>query len=85
MAHGPYWFLRRGAYRLRVIGKIDGQVRLTITSRHGYAHDQFLLNEVHVPVRFVCHRDLVYFECVFRAESAMASLTIERIELERIG
>jgi hypothetical protein len=83
--YGPYWFLRRGQWRLSYVGKIRGRLNLTITEHFGRRVADLVLDGTMVEGVFVADHDLVYFECVARAGSAETRIELERLELERIA
>jgi hypothetical protein len=81
--YGPYWFLGRGQYRLRLHGTITGAISITIASRFGYLVTRFEMRDGGTECRFTIERDAVLFECVARAIESMASISLERIEIIR--
>lgn len=85
MFHGPYWFLKRGRWRLKLHGRIRGAVTFSILERFGYAVSQFTFEVGQSAHEFLLRRDLVHFECAARAASKRAEIEVEAIELVRIG
>ncbi len=83
--HGPYWFLRRGAYKFVIHGKVEGSVTVTFAARFGTSVYRFDLSAGQNEMDVIVDRDLVYFECVARSSSADAKVEIEKIELIRLG
>src|SRR5262249_29725322 len=43
--HGPYWFLRRGVWRLKIHGAIRGAFSFSLQERFGYHVMSFPMNE----------------------------------------
>jgi hypothetical protein len=83
--YGPYWFLRRGRWRLKYVGKITGCVNLAITENFGRRVANLVLDGATPESQFATDHDLVYFECAGRAGSLETRIELERLELERIG
>lgn len=83
--YGPYWRLRRGVYRIKLGGEIDGDVALTVAARFGFPVATLSLSAAYKSAEFICERDLQYFEIVARAKGGPASVALNWVELERIG
>jgi FkbM family methyltransferase len=81
--HGPYWFLARGQYRMRLHGSMTGRIQMTIASRFGYPLTGFEIRDASAEVHFTIDRDAVLFECVARAAGRDARVSLERIEIIR--
>jgi FkbM family methyltransferase len=82
--HGPYWFLRRGIYRLRLYGEVKGHLSITIAARFGHAVHQFELVTGETEKTFIAERDLLFFECIIRAKGT-STIRVERLEFFRAG
>lgn len=83
--HGPYWYLRRGHWKLKLHGANEGGVHVTIAARFGHPIAEFMLPAGYTEGEFIAHRDLQAFECVFRPLSDSTKITVESIELVRLG
>jgi FkbM family methyltransferase len=83
--HGPYWFLQRATWELRIHGSISGQIDMILAERYGYATQSVRLSGGQLIWRFANERDLVRFELVARAAGAGARVEIDRLELVRVG
>jgi FkbM family methyltransferase len=83
--YGPYWFLKRGAYRVTLNGSVTGQLALTLASRFGYDALNFSLSSESKSLDIVVDRDLHNFECVARVGGDSASVELESIEFRLIG
>ena len=83
MFHGPYWFLKRGRWRLKFHGHIKGAVEFSILERFGYNVLRFTLEAGESEHLFTLHRDLVHFECAVWAVSVKAEIEVCRIEFIR--
>jgi len=81
--HGPYWFLPRGVWRLKLHGSIRDNVALMIATRFGHKVAAFTLSEGETEGTFVSEHDLVHFECAGRALTDGCEISIERLELIR--
>ncbi len=81
--HGPYWYLPRGSWSVKLHGRITGTVLLRVAARFGHRIDDVILDAEHPQRSFVAHHDLPYFECVGYAASPEATVDVERIELIR--
>ena len=82
--YGPYWFLRRGRWRLTVVGRIEGEIHLTITEQFGRQVAAFALDGTRTECVFSTDHDLANFECVARAMNTAAEIDLECVELERL-
>lgn len=85
LCHGPYWWLRRGSYRISVEGELRGAISLSVAARYGEVVETFAIRDDARTVTFICPRDLLHFECVLRAGAPDAELLLTRIAFERIG
>ncbi len=83
--YGPYWFLRRGHWRLKYLGQVTGCLNLAITEHFGRPVTNLVLDETAAEGHFIADHDLVNFECVGRAGSPETRIELERLELERVG
>ncbi len=81
--YGPYWFLARGGWRLRVEGDLGSGINLSIVTRSRVVLEKFKLTNTDREKYFTTERDLVHFECVGRARRNGTRVAIERIELAR--
>ena len=79
--HGPYWFLPRGIWRLRLNGEFSGALRIALLERFGHRVLDFTLEPGEFEHVFVAPRDLVAFECAGYADAASVAIDIERIDL----
>ena len=82
--YGPYWFLRAGRYKLRIHGEVNGSLGLTITRLGGQPIATVAMAKGAKEGTFVTDLDAMSFECVARAASDQASVTVERIEVIRL-
>lgn len=82
--HGPYWFLPRGVWRLRIDGEIEGRLDVDIAERYGWLVSRLAFDSANPERDFVCEHDLVKFECAARAQGK-AAVRLRRLELIRIG
>lgn len=85
LCHGPYWWLRKGAYRISVEGELRGEVSLSIAARYGEIIETFTIRDDARTATFACPRDLLHFECVLRARAPDADLSLTRLFVERVG
>jgi len=81
--HGPYWYLRRGAWRLDLVGEVSGAVSLAIQERFGHRVAEFLLAPGATSHVFTADHDLLHFECAARAAGAHAEIAVTRLEFSR--
>lgn len=81
--YGPYWFLARGGWRLRVDGDLGNGIELSLASRTRAVIEKFKMTNKDREKYFTSDRDLVHFECVGRARRNGTEVSIERIELAR--
>jgi hypothetical protein len=81
--HGPYWYLPKGSYQLRIVGVCKSALQIAITERFGYPVTSFRYTGAQDAVSFNTHHDLIRFEIGARAAAAGVDLELERIELER--
>jgi FkbM family methyltransferase len=82
--HGPYWFLPRGLWRLKVHGAFMGRIEIII-AEEGHRVLSLELNEGQAEHTFAISRDLVFFQCVAYARGGPASIELEKLELVREG
>jgi FkbM family methyltransferase len=82
--HGPYWHLRKGVYRVSIIGKLAGELEVTLASRFGYAHSKMQFVPSVSSCTVVVDRDLINFECVGRARPG-AGVHVDAFKFQRIG
>jgi len=68
--HGPYWFLKRGRWRVKLHGRILGAVTFSLLERFGYAVSQFTLEAGQTEHVLILRRDLVHFECAAYAAAS---------------
>lgn len=81
---GPYWVLKAGRYNLKVHGEVEGALTMTITERFGQSLTTFSLPNGAKEGKFAIDLDAANFECVARAASDRARVSVERIEIIRI-
>jgi FkbM family methyltransferase len=79
--HGPYWFLPRGQYRIRLHGDLDGKLDITIASRFGYPMASCSFAHGAMESDFTIERDAVHFECVGRLTGSNSRLVLRKIEI----
>jgi FkbM family methyltransferase len=79
--HGPYWFLPRGQYHLRLHGELKGGLTITIATRYGYPLATCQFAPGALSSDFTIERDAVLFECVARSQTADTQLSLQRIEI----
>jgi FkbM family methyltransferase len=84
LAHGPYWSLPKGIWRLTIEGESRGAIRCVIAERFGYEVTSAPISAADRTADFVVERDLTRFECAFWGEAG-ARLEIERLDWRRIG
>ena len=83
--YGPYWFLRRGTWRLRIHGELDGGLRIDLSERFGWKIMSLDFDSRALERDFICERDLVKFECVARPAIKGMTLRLKYLELVRLG
>ena len=83
--HGPYWGLRRGAWRIELEGICSGNVVVTVAERFGYPVANMRLKSFSRSAEFIADRDLVRFEVIARADSKNTIINLKRVILTRIG
>ena len=83
--HGPYWFLPRGVWQLRLHGGLSGDVEITLAERFGFAVQSFTLAARDPVAQFVSPRDLVQFELIARPAGDAAAIDLASLELVRVG
>lgn len=79
--YGPFWFLRAGMWRLRLIGTLRGSIMLVVQESFGAKVLEFELHEGQAEHVFASKRDLPAFELAAFATSDSAEITVERLEL----
>lgn len=83
--YGPYWFLRRGTYRVRLQGTIDGEIAIGVASRTGVQEVEFHLNTKQPEAVVFVPNDIVLFECVARPTSEVGGVSLEYLEWSRLS
>lgn len=83
--HGPYWYLPKGSYRLKITGKVAGSIRLVLAEKFGYPVAEFEVNEDKCSFDFVVDRDLSKFEIVGRSNGAIFEFEVQNFRLTRLG
>lgn len=83
--HGPYWFLPRGTWRLKIHGSIDGALRITIAERFGVKVLELDFENKVLERDFICEHDLIKFECVARSAIKGSAVRLSRLEFIRLG
>jgi FkbM family methyltransferase len=81
--HGPYWFLRKGVWRLKLHGTIQGAISFILQERFGYFVLRFFMTEGQSDQVFTLNRDLIHFECVARAATEHVEIELDRLEFIR--
>ena len=83
--HGPYWFLKRGTYLVRLHGGIGGTLTISVGARLGYPELDFHLTGKQNEAVVVVPNDVVEFECIGRAASATADVVLHSLEWIKQG
>jgi hypothetical protein len=83
--HGPYWFLRKGAWRFKLHGTISGAISFSLQERFGYHVLGFPMSAGQSEHVFILQRDLIHFECVARGATEGAAIELDRLEFIREG
>jgi len=83
--HGPYWFLARGTYNLRIDGDIGTDLSLTVAEKFGYPVKELVVTPEARQFDFVVGRDLTQCEIIGRAMSDQAAFSIDALRLTRLG
>jgi len=83
MAHGPYWSLPRGSWRLTVCGEIRGDITCAISERFGQEVASCSISGPDQVADFIIEHDLTKFECAFWG-AAGAAMSIERLDWRRL-
>ena len=78
--HGPYWFLPRGMYRIRLHGELKGDLIVTIATRFGYPLTTCKFADAATSIDFCVERDAVLFECVARLAAEKTALSLQKID-----
>jgi len=79
--YGPYWYLRRGRWRLTIHGKIEGEIRLSVAEHRGFVTNTQIMSATQMEFEFANLLDLSQFEIVARPIKQDARVEIERLEL----
>lgn len=83
--HGPYWYLPRGVYRVRVEGTLEQPLQIQVAEKFGYGVTQAVLSGAGAHFEFVAERDLTHFELVGRAMGPNPAFAIDSLHVARIG
>jgi FkbM family methyltransferase len=83
--HGPFWFLRRGVWRLKLHGKLSGALDFVLQEASGRPVLNFGIEEGRTEQVFVVDRDLLDFEFYVSAVSERAEIGLDRLELIQEG
>jgi FkbM family methyltransferase len=83
--HGPYWFLPRGVWQLDLVGQNPHGLKVTVAARFGVPLLELALPAGQTRTRFIAETDLKTFEVIGRGLQAEGTVTIERIDLLRLG
>lgn len=83
--HGPYWFLRRGTWSLRINGAVKGNLRVSITERFGRPASDLEFGPNALTRQFATDHDLVFFECAARADGDETWVDLVDLEFTRLG
>lgn len=81
ISHGPYWFLPAGAYDLRFVGDIKGEVRIAFTQEFGFEVASATLTDSQRTLRVPLMEDARFFEVVVRGGSPGSAVRLDRIEI----
>jgi FkbM family methyltransferase len=84
MAHGPYWSLPRGTWRLTVQGEVRGDVTCVVSERFGQEVAAGSVSGPGQVADFIIEHDLTKFECAFWG-AAGARIAIDRLDWRLIG
>ena len=79
--HGPYWFLPRGQYRVKLHGELRGSLGMTVATRFGYPLTTCMFADGATSSDFTIERDAVLFECVARPATPETEIRLKRIEI----
>ncbi|MFM7532739.1 MAG: FkbM family methyltransferase [Rubrivivax sp.] len=83
--HGPYWYLPRGVYRVKVEGALQRPLQIQVAEKFGYGVAQAVLDAATPSFDFIAERDLTHFELVGRATGEDPAFEIESLLVSRIG
>jgi FkbM family methyltransferase len=83
--HGPYWFLHRGVWKLRIHGANPCGIEVVICARFGIPVKSFSLPAGALEAVFIIETDLKQFEVVGRGLGGESRVSIHHLELERLG
>jgi FkbM family methyltransferase len=79
--HGPYWFLRRGIWRLKLHGHLAGAADFVLQEAWGCPVLNFTLQDGELEHVFTLSRDLLNFEFFVVAASDHTRVSFDRLEL----
>jgi FkbM family methyltransferase len=79
--HGPYWFLRRGVWRLKLHGRLTGAADFVLQETWGCPVLKFSLHDGEAEHVFTLSRDLLNFEFFVVAASDRSHISFDRLEL----
>jgi FkbM family methyltransferase len=85
LAHGPYWYIARGYYRVTFDATVSGAFQVDLAERFGYKVGDFEIREGSQTVEFPVHRDLIKFEFIIRSKQAQSSMSLRNIRITRLG
>jgi FkbM family methyltransferase len=83
--HGPYWFLRRGIWRLKLHGELIGAADFVLQEAWGCPVLSFTLQHGRLEHVFTINRDLLEFEFFVVAREGGARVSLDRLELIQEG
>jgi len=81
--YGPYWQLRRGAYRVKLDGDLSGALKLNVTERFGHVQQSVEISEGQDAFDLVVPRDLIKFECVAYSDRTRTAIDLRSITFHR--
>ncbi len=85
VSHGPYWFLPRGIWEMRLRGRLPRGTLVRITSHMGHSTFEAMVEGTDPCFTATVLRDLVNFETVIRSPERAWSITVEGIDFVRRG
>lgn len=83
--HGPYWFLPKGVWQLSLVGQNPNGLKVTVAARFGVPVLEVVLPAGQTQTQFVAETDLKTFELIGRSLQPDGEITIEQIDLLRLG
>ena len=83
--HGPYWYLKRGSYRIEVDADIEGRIGFSLAEKFGYPVQDLVGSADQCVFDVTLHRDLTQFEFVGRAIDETSRLELRKVRFTRIG